>query len=75
MSHSCVKFIENNTQKMMSVPSNWVIGKNVYWPKNNQKRHFDACSDPHENWTEIPIQKKIFRGIYFVKQLMIFLDL
>ena len=64
MSYSCVKFFEDGIKKIMTVPSNWVMGDNVYWPKKNVNRHHKSCADPQEDWLEIEIYKEVYRGIY-----------
>ena len=68
MSYSCVKFFEHGKKKMMTVPSNWVMGDHVYWPNKNEKRCYVSCASPQEDWLEIKIHKEVYRGI-FLKRL------
>ena len=67
MSHTCVLFKENGKKKMMTVPSNWVIGKELYWPPQRflEKKLYVERADPEETWRSIPILKEVFQGKTF----------
>ena len=62
MSYSCVKFLEHGKKRIMTVPSNWIVGESAYWLRKNKTRSFEKCLDPCEDWTEVPIYKEVFRG-------------
>eukprot|EP00111_Clytia_hemisphaerica_P011520 TCONS_00033814-protein len=64
MSHySSVKLTENNVKKLITVPSKWVIGKCLYYPKDKfmERKLAKNLADPEESWREIPIEQEMLR--------------
>ena len=67
--YSAVKLTENNTKKIMSVPSKWVMGEMCYFPKNKymELKFANQNVDPKEDWKEIPIEKELLRNRKYFK--------
>uniref|UniRef100_A0A7M5XBL4 Uncharacterized protein n=1 Tax=Clytia hemisphaerica TaxID=252671 RepID=A0A7M5XBL4_9CNID len=64
MSHySSVKLTENRVKKLLTVPSKWVMGKNLYYPKDkfSELKLSRQLADPQADWKEIPIEQELIR--------------
>lgn len=64
---SCIKFKEHGKKRIMTVPSNWIVGESLCWPQNSQNVGllFKKQANPQENWKRIQISKNLFQGITF----------
>ena len=58
MSHSLVRFIENVKESEMVVPSNWLVGKVLYYPRSiKNKEFFSQHAHPQKDWNRYSVTK------------------
>jgi len=76
MSYSVIKYVENGRKCQSVVPSNWVIGKNLYWPRraSEEQRFYKICKDPEADWQEYVIEKELISRKYILLFLAHLLD-
>ena len=68
MSYSVIKYIENGRKCQSVVPSNWIVGKNLYWPRraSEEQRFYKICKDPEADWQEYAIEKELISCKYIL---------
>ena len=62
---SSIKFKENGKKRIMTVPSNWIVGDSLCWPNNNKQVNtlFRKMADPQDSWKQIQITRQLYEGI------------
>ena len=59
-------WIEGDREEEGVVPSNWIIGENLHWPKSNAPKLHHERAQPGKNWKTFPLIKTKFTSGMFI---------